>query len=107
MLDIELNKQQIKILNTLYKKKFILQDSIEKTFNCSPKSDLFYTLVRYQLVRLNLNDKQKPRMYYLSEEGKAYVEKTKQNKFKYWFPIILANTLSVLAIIISIISLFQ
>lgn len=51
---------------------------------------------------------------YLSDAGKAYVESLltsqrdkKTEKFRFWIPVIISNTMSLIAIIISIIALLK
>ena len=72
----------------------------------SEEKEILSYLSKCKFIRTKANPDAGRRIYYvITELGKDQLHKSKQNDFRFWLPIIISNTISFIALFISIIAL--
>lgn len=108
---LELDKKTNAILKECYKKtkidsksKFFNNNNI-KSFNFLIDNDLITSICEF--VNTDTVIYPKTIGYEITVKGRAFFENKRNERLKHWIPIIISNTLSIIAIIVSIIALMR
>lgn len=98
-----MNNKQIKLLKEINKAG--LYDYSHLT--ADERNTLFYLRsIKYVTTNANPNDDPRP-LYKITELGKSQLYNSKQGDFRFWFPLIISNCISIIALVISIIALLK
>lgn len=91
--DLILDKSEVRILRSLYKGNKLLRQDVDYKFK-----EKYSFLTTYHLVDYCSSN---PKYYCISQKGKMYLLYRKNEKIRFWVPIII----SVIALILSVISI--
>lgn len=105
-----IDKSSYQILKYLKMKDKISIETLKQQFGSNTSDDLMFLEKDGYIIRdtkgyiptANGFVSSKEKNYRISPKGRAYIQEHKIEKIKYWVPIILADLLSTVAIIVSI-----